>query len=188
MLQSLHIRDLALIDAAEIRFDSGFNVISGETGGGKTLVMRALELLCGAKAAATLVRHGADELRVDGEFVLGDGERSRAVSAAPWNVGSSAWNSRWSGMPAAPTVTANRHAAISSSSSESSTTPARGRVRCAASAARAATSMTGTRRSGRRFRTATKARRARDRAASQGRARRARCAARSRGDKRRPWR
>ncbi|MCA8943364.1 MAG: AAA family ATPase, partial [Planctomycetes bacterium] len=80
VLHSLHIRDLALIERAEVRFDSGLNVISGETGGGKSLVVTALELLRGGKASAGLVRHGADELRVDGEFGIGGGERSHAVS------------------------------------------------------------------------------------------------------------
>ncbi|MGA1522430.1 MAG: DNA repair protein RecN [Planctomycetota bacterium] len=70
MLQSLHIRDLALVAAAEVRFDRGLNVLSGATGGGKSLVVTALKLLRGEKAASGLVRHGADELRIDGEFVL----------------------------------------------------------------------------------------------------------------------
>src|SRR5690606_11958947 len=70
MLQTLHIRDLALIDEAEIRLDAGLNVLSGATGGGKSLLVTALRLLAGDRAAANLVRHGADELRIDGEFVL----------------------------------------------------------------------------------------------------------------------
>jgi DNA repair protein RecN (Recombination protein N) len=80
MLHSLHIRDLALIENAEVRFHSGLNVVSGETGGGKSLLITALKLLCGGKGTASLVRHGASELRVDGEFALGDGERSRGVA------------------------------------------------------------------------------------------------------------
>lgn len=64
-----------------MRFDRGLNVISGETGGGKSLVVTALKLLRGGKAAAGLVRHGAQELRVDGEFGIGTGDRSLAVSA-----------------------------------------------------------------------------------------------------------
>jgi DNA repair protein RecN (Recombination protein N) len=79
MLQRLHIRDLALIEHAEVRLDPGLNVVSGETGGGKTLMVTALKLLRGEKATATLVRHGAAELRVDGEFLLEDGPRSLRV-------------------------------------------------------------------------------------------------------------
>jgi DNA repair protein RecN (Recombination protein N) len=70
MLQSLHIRDLALVAAAEVRFARGLNVLSGATGGGKSLVITALKLLRGEKASPGLVRHGADELRIDGEFLL----------------------------------------------------------------------------------------------------------------------
>ncbi len=79
MLLSLHIRDLALIETAELAFGPGLNVISGETGGGKSLVVTALKLLRGEKAAGQLVRHGASELRVDGEFALGEGVRARAI-------------------------------------------------------------------------------------------------------------
>ena len=80
MLQSLHIKDLALIEEAAIEFADGFNVISGETGGGKSLLVTALKLLRGERGTATLVRHGASELRVEGVFVLEQGERSRQVA------------------------------------------------------------------------------------------------------------
>ncbi len=79
MLQTLSVRDLALVREAEIELGEGLNVISGETGGGKSLVITALKLLRGGKAAPGLVRHGADTLRVDAEFALGTGERSLAV-------------------------------------------------------------------------------------------------------------
>jgi DNA repair protein RecN (Recombination protein N) len=79
MLVHLHIRNLALIEAADVELHPGLNVISGETGGGKSLVVAALELLRGEKASKDLVRQGAGDLRVDGEFALGDGPRARAV-------------------------------------------------------------------------------------------------------------
>lgn len=81
MLHTLHVRNLALIESAELVLDGGLNVISGETGGGKSLLIAALKLLRGEKAPAGLVRSGADEMQVDGEFRLGGGERSRAVAA-----------------------------------------------------------------------------------------------------------
>lgn len=87
MLHTLHIRDLALIEAAEIRFAEGLTVISGETGGGKSLLVTALALLRGQKAPASLVRHGAQELRVDGEFELGEGERSRTIARITAELG-----------------------------------------------------------------------------------------------------
>src|SRR5690606_31891919 len=79
MLRCLTVTDLALIGRAEIRFAPGLNVLSGATGGGKSLIITALKLLRGGRASAALVRHGAEELRVDGEFALGEGERSLAV-------------------------------------------------------------------------------------------------------------
>lgn len=80
MLHTLHIQNLALIERAEIRLAEGLTVVSGETGGGKSLLITALKLLRGEKAAGSLVRHGADELQVDAEFRLGKGERSANVT------------------------------------------------------------------------------------------------------------
>ncbi len=80
MLHTLSIRNLALLEAAEIRLAEGLTVVSGETGGGKSLLITALKLLRGERASAGLVRHGADELEVDGEFRLGVGERSAKVT------------------------------------------------------------------------------------------------------------
>ena len=70
MLHTLTIRDLALLEHAEVSLANGFNVISGETGGGKSLVIAAVELLRGARARTDMVRHGAKEARIDGALVL----------------------------------------------------------------------------------------------------------------------
>jgi DNA repair protein RecN (Recombination protein N) len=80
MLHTLHIRNLALIERAELRMADGLTVVSGETGGGKSLLITALKLLRGEKAAGALVRHGEPELQVDGEFRLGPGPRSSAIA------------------------------------------------------------------------------------------------------------
>jgi DNA repair protein RecN (Recombination protein N) len=87
MLHTLHIRNLALVESAEIRFAEGLTVVSGETGGGKSLLVTALALLRGVKAPGSLVRHGAEELQVDGEFHLGGGERSQAVGGIVAELG-----------------------------------------------------------------------------------------------------
>ena len=79
MLHTLHVRNLALIESAELRLDEHLNVISGETGGGKSLLITALKLLRGEKAQSSLIRHGQDEMQVDGEFRLGQGDRSVAI-------------------------------------------------------------------------------------------------------------
>ena len=80
MLHTLHIRNLALIERAELRMADGLTVMSGETGGGKSLLITALKILRGEKVPGSLVRHGDAELQVDGEFRLGKGSRSVAVA------------------------------------------------------------------------------------------------------------
>jgi DNA repair protein RecN (Recombination protein N) len=70
MLTELAIRDLALIERADLEFGPGLNVVSGETGAGKSLLVDALGLLLGSRAKASLVRRGAERARVEGRFVL----------------------------------------------------------------------------------------------------------------------
>ena len=67
-LLELAVADLALIDRLRLEFDAGFNVITGETGAGKSLLIDALGLALGARADTTLVRHGADAARVEALF------------------------------------------------------------------------------------------------------------------------
>jgi DNA repair protein RecN (Recombination protein N) len=67
-LLELTVADLALIDRLRLSFDAGFNVITGETGAGKSLLIDALGLAMGARADTTLVRHGADTARVEALF------------------------------------------------------------------------------------------------------------------------
>jgi DNA repair protein RecN (Recombination protein N) len=67
-LLELTVTDLALIDRLRLEFDAGFNVITGETGAGKSLLIDALGLALGARADTTLVRHGADTARVEALF------------------------------------------------------------------------------------------------------------------------
>jgi DNA repair protein RecN (Recombination protein N) len=67
-LLELTVTDLALIDRLRIDLDAGFNVITGETGAGKSLLIDALGLALGARADTTLVRHGADTATVEALF------------------------------------------------------------------------------------------------------------------------
>lgn len=60
MLVSLHLKNIALIDEAEIEFCSGINILSGETGAGKSVILDALNFVLGAKADRTMIRHGED--------------------------------------------------------------------------------------------------------------------------------
>jgi DNA repair protein RecN (Recombination protein N) len=68
VLAELEIRNLAVIDHARIAFGPGLNVLTGETGAGKSIVIDALGLLAGGKADAGMVRAGASAARVEGFF------------------------------------------------------------------------------------------------------------------------
>src|SRR5919106_5750695 len=68
MLLELRIENLLLIDRAELRPAAGLNVITGETGAGKTVLAQALDLLLGGKPRAGIVRPGAGEAYVEGVF------------------------------------------------------------------------------------------------------------------------
>ena len=76
MLRELHVRNLAVLAEASVTFGEGLNVLSGETGAGKSIVVDSLFLLAGARASADLIRGGADALTVSGIFAPeGDGWR-----------------------------------------------------------------------------------------------------------------
>jgi DNA repair protein RecN (Recombination protein N) len=67
-LAELSVRDLALIERLRITFEPGLNVLTGETGAGKSLLIDALGLAVGARADTTLVRHGSETARVEALF------------------------------------------------------------------------------------------------------------------------
>jgi DNA repair protein RecN (Recombination protein N) len=71
MLRELRIRDFAIIDDLALSFGGGLNVITGETGAGKSIILQALGLLCGARGAADLIRSDADEASIEGLFECG---------------------------------------------------------------------------------------------------------------------
>ena len=68
MLQTLKIENVALIDKVELNFDSALNVISGETGAGKSIMLDALSFVFGYRADKSLIRTGAKSMRVDAIF------------------------------------------------------------------------------------------------------------------------
>lgn len=78
MLETLNIRNIAIIDSAEIEFKDGLNIISGETGAGKSIVIEAISLLLGGRASSELVRSGADEASVEGLFDISKVEWMRS--------------------------------------------------------------------------------------------------------------
>jgi len=78
MLLELRIRDFAIIEEAALQFGPGLNVLSGETGAGKTIIMSALAMLLGARASAELIRVDRKEAAVEARFDLeGDTEFPR---------------------------------------------------------------------------------------------------------------
>ena len=70
MLRELRIENLLLIERAELRLAPGLNVLTGETGAGKTVLAQSLDLLMGGKARKGIVRVGAPEAWVEGVFDL----------------------------------------------------------------------------------------------------------------------
>ena len=70
MLSELRIRDFAIIDELELALHSGFVVLTGETGAGKSIIIDAVEMLLGGRADTTLVRSGSDVAFVEGTFQL----------------------------------------------------------------------------------------------------------------------
>jgi len=68
MLRFLRIRNLAVIEAVEVEFEPGFNVLTGETGAGKSILVEAVGLLLGARASADLVRTGEAQATIDAIF------------------------------------------------------------------------------------------------------------------------
>jgi len=68
MLSLLHIENIAIIQSADIRFDSGFNVLTGETGAGKSIVIDAISAVLGERTSRELIRTGAKSALVDAVF------------------------------------------------------------------------------------------------------------------------
>ena len=74
MLELLRIRDLALIEDAELEFAPGMNALTGETGAGKSFIVRAIDFLTGEPMSADLVRPGKEKAVVEAVFVVQNGE------------------------------------------------------------------------------------------------------------------
>jgi len=68
VLRELRIRNFAIIESVTLPLGKGFNVLSGETGAGKSIIVGALGLLLGERASADLIRSGADKATVEGVF------------------------------------------------------------------------------------------------------------------------
>jgi DNA repair protein RecN (Recombination protein N) len=82
MLQSLRIRNLALLEEVELDFETGFTAVTGETGAGKSILLGALSLLAGARADKTIIRQGAPATEVEAALFFTDSRKLDAALAA----------------------------------------------------------------------------------------------------------
>jgi DNA repair protein RecN (Recombination protein N) len=79
MLLSLHIQNFTLIDELELEFGAGLNVLTGETGAGKSIILDAIDLILGGKATPRMIRTGTEKATVEGTFDLTDRVRQWLV-------------------------------------------------------------------------------------------------------------
>ncbi len=70
MLTELRVRDFAIIDALDVAFAEGLNVLTGETGAGKSIIVDSIALLLGDRAEAAMVRAGCDKAMIEGSFAV----------------------------------------------------------------------------------------------------------------------
>src|SRR6186997_2439810 len=78
MLRCLEVQQFALVEHLRVEFDEGLNLLTGETGSGKSILVDALSLLLGEKAHAAMIRTGAEKAVVTGLFQLVDANELRA--------------------------------------------------------------------------------------------------------------
>ncbi|HTN82142.1 MAG TPA: DNA repair protein RecN, partial [Sorangium sp.] len=79
MLVALRVKNFILMDALELRLEAGFNVLTGETGAGKSIVVGALSLVLGGRASAEQIRPGADEAEIEALFDVRSSDRAMAM-------------------------------------------------------------------------------------------------------------
>src|SRR5947207_12156808 len=87
MLTELRIKNFAIIEALTLPLAPGFNVLSGETGAGKSIIVGALGMLLGERANADMIRTGADRATVEGTFdVSNDGPLAKLLDERGFEV------------------------------------------------------------------------------------------------------
>ena len=84
MLLELHVKNLALIDSAHVEFGEGLNILTGETGAGKSIIIGSVNMALGQKAPKEMIRQGADSAYIELVFSAD----SEAVRAALWIISS----------------------------------------------------------------------------------------------------
>lgn len=86
MLEDLIIKDFAIIDSVQLEFTKGFNVLTGETGAGKSILIGALSFLLGGKAEVSQIRNGAQEARVSGTVFISEKQKEALAWLAERNI------------------------------------------------------------------------------------------------------
>ena len=79
MLQNLHVKNLALIDEVEVDFAEGLNILTGETGAGKSIVLGSVSLALGGRYSADMLRKGTDAGLVELTFSVNSPETIRKL-------------------------------------------------------------------------------------------------------------
>ena len=94
MLQLLHINNIALIDSLRVDFDKGLNLLTGETGSGKSIIVDSLGVLIGGKFTSDLLKSGTDRASIEGLFIVSSNayleailEKAGIALAEPENTG-----------------------------------------------------------------------------------------------------
>ena len=75
MLKTLNISNFALIESTNIEFDSGLNILTGETGAGKSILIDALGIVLGSRVSAGSIRNGSDQLRIEAVFLVNNDDK-----------------------------------------------------------------------------------------------------------------
>ena len=79
MIKNLYIKDFALIDELEVEFEEGLNILTGQTGAGKSIIIGALNMILGERADTEVIRQGADKAISEATIRVGDDDELRSL-------------------------------------------------------------------------------------------------------------
>src|SRR5699024_2244166 len=79
MIQSLYIKNFALIDELEVHFEPGLNILTGQTGAGKSIILGALKMILGERADTQVISRGAEKAIDETNFNIGENEQIEAM-------------------------------------------------------------------------------------------------------------
>ena len=80
MLRNLHIKNMALIDEIEVNFEEGLNILTGETGAGKSIILGAVNIALGGRTGKEMLREGAEYGLVELLFEINTPETKEALT------------------------------------------------------------------------------------------------------------